>query len=908
MPMPPADAAPPADLPLRRDVRMLGFELGKVLKTHGSAGLYDLVEEVRQLAKQRRDGDEQADQRLTRRIASLDDTQLEELMRALACFFDLANLAEDRHRVRVLRDRERSIAPAPREQSLGAAIAELHRRGKSAAEVQAYLDDLEVDLVFTAHPTEAKRKTVRNLLRRLRADLIELDRGDALPRERDELVSRIKADLDCLWETDTLRPNKPSVLEEVNRSLFVVDSLWQVVPWLYRGTRQVLRRYYPEDTPTLGRVVRFGSWIGGDRDGNPFVTPAVTRETLNRLRRAIIAKHIAQCDTLFNVLSISDKHHPVSDAVRALIERGLASFPELRDRVDQVAQGESYRKLLLIVRARLVASSEASPLDESPSLAYTDAEELIDEIDTIIASLRTNHHTELADGALLDWRDRAVVFGLHFARLDIREDSRQLHAAIGEVARQLYPDTDYASLDESARQRLLTLPPDPKRVAGLDLAKLTEPARNTVELFTLLEQVVTSLGRDALGVLIISMTQQPSDALAMLFLGRLAARLSGYDQPRASLPIVPLFETIDDLANADRTLTALLENEPYRAIVDANGGRQVCMVGYSDSCKDGGYLASNWNLYDGQRRLAQTASRHGVKLTLFHGRGGALGRGGGPAARSVLSLPPESVNHKIRITEQGEVLAERYDDPEVAFRHVEQVAWATLLVSSDSPPPIEDAWVEAITDASTAARARYRAFRDDEGFLAYFDQATPINTIENLPIGSRPSRRRTARSLDNLRAIPYTFAWTQNRHLLTAWYGLGTGLKQIAPDQLKQMYRHWPMFRGMIHNAELALAKCDPDIAKRYNELLDDAETGARLYQSFVDEYTLTRDRILALTEQDELLGAIPWLARSVRVRNPYIDPLNLIQIELMRRNTDPQSDLLRLSVQAIASGLRNTG
>lgn len=887
---------------------MLGFELGKVLKTHGSAGLYELVEEVRLLAKQRRDGDEAADRKLTERIASLDDRQIAELMRALSCFFDLANLAEDRHRVRVLRDRERSTAPAPREQSLGAAIAELAQRGKSAGEVQGYLDELEVDLVFTAHPTEAKRRTIRNLLRRLRADLIELDRADALPRERDELVSRIKADLDCLWETDTLRPDKPSVLEEVNRSLFVVDSLWQMVPWLYRGTRQALRRYYPEQTPTLGRVVRFGSWIGGDRDGNPFVTPAVTRETLARLRRAIIAKHIDQCDKLFNVLSISDKHHPVSDQVRKLIDDGLAKFPEARPGVEAVSPGESYRKLLRIIRLRLVASAEAHPFVEPPDLAYTDAGQLIAEIDAIIASLRANNHDELARGALLDWRDRAVVFGLHFARLDIREDSRQLHAAIGEVVKQLHPDTDYAALDEAARQRLLTNPLDAGRVANLDLKQLTEPARNTVELFVLLEEVVTSLGRDALGVLIISMTTQPSDVLAMLFLGRLAARLRGYDDPKANLPIVPLFETIDDLANADQTLASLLTNAPYRAIVDANHGRQICMVGYSDSCKDGGYLASNWNLYDGQRRLAITAKHHGVKLTLFHGRGGALGRGGGPAARSVLSLPPESVQHKIRITEQGEVLAERYDDPEVAFRHVEQVAWATLLVSTGDNPPVQDKWLSAIADASAASRTHYRAFRDDPSFLAYFDQATPINTIENLPIGSRPSRRRTVRSLDNLRAIPYTFAWTQNRHLLTAWFGLGTGLAQLDPALLADMYRGWPMFRGMLHNAELALAKCDPDIAKRYADLVEDQSAGQRLYKIFAEEYTRTRDAILTLTGQSELLGAIPWLARSVKVRNPYIDPLNLIQIELIKRDTDPQSDLLRLSVQAIAAGLRNTG
>ncbi|XAL98474.1 phosphoenolpyruvate carboxylase [Phycisphaeraceae bacterium D3-23] len=335
------------------------------------------------------------------------------------------------------------------------------------------------------------------------------------------------------------------------------------------------------------------------------------------------------------------------------------------------------------------------------------------------------------------------------------------------------------------------------------------------------------------------------------------------------------------------------------------------MVGYSDSCKDGGFLASNWRLYDAQSRLAVTAKTHGVGLVLFHGRGGSLGRGGGPAARGVMSLPPESVNHRIRITEQGEVLAERYDDPEIAFRHVEQVCWATLLVSTDKRERVSSDWSDALDRATEASIDKYRALRDDEAFLSYFDRATPINTIETLPIGSRPSRRRGTRELKNLRAIPYTFAWTQNRHLLTAWYGLGTGLATIDPAVQRAMYVGWPMFRGMIHNAELALAKCDMAIGRHYAALAaegDDSAGGMRLYDTVRAEFETTRDAVLALTGHDELLDGIPWLKRSIRVRNPYIDPLNLIQVELMRRGRDPQGDLLRLSVQAIAAGLRTTG
>jgi len=885
---------------------MLGYELGKVLKSHGSDGLYDLVEEIRALAKDRRDGDMQADQMLRDRIGAMAQDQMGDLMRALACFFDLANLAEDRHRIRVLREREQDTWPGPRNQSLGHAITKLAANGTTAEQMQAMLDELDVDLVFTAHPTEAKRKTIRLTLRRLRDDLMQLDRPDMLHRERDELVRRIRANLDCLWETDTLRPNKPSVLEEVNRSLFVVESLWEVVPQLCYSTRRALSRAYPDNTPTLPVVVRFGSWIGGDRDGNPFVTPEVTRKTLVRLRRAIVQKHAAFCRHLARVLSISDKHHPVSDKVRAIIEQARDKWPQLNASIDQISPHETYRRALRVMRHRLLAAAETDPAQGPSDLAYRDSAALSADLQVIADSLRKNGHDELADGEVQGWQDRIAVFGLHFARLDIREDSRQLHSTIAEVLSKLAPDTDYNAMDEQGRQALLSgvVTLDTEQ---LNLADLTEPTRNTVELFVLLEQAAEHLGTESLGALIISMTHDPSDVLTMGWLGRLAAKLRGYDQPRAMLPIAPLFETLDDLANADQTLDALLSSKPYLAHVQATGGRQMCMVGYSDSCKDGGYLASNYGLFDAQTRLATTAKQHGIGLVLFHGRGGALGRGGGPAARGVLSLPPEAVGYKVRITEQGEVLSERYDDPEVAFRHVEQVAWATLLVSAESADKIEPTWTDQLANASQASTACYRSLRDDPAFLAYFDKATPINTIETMPIGSRPSRRRGARELKDLRAIPYTFAWTQNRHLLTGWYGLGTGLSGIDIETRRAMYAGWPMFRGMIHNAELALAKCDMQIARHYAELVDDGQS-MRLFETICTEFDRTRALVLDTAQRDDLLAGIDWLQRSVRVRNPYIDPLNLIQVELIRRGLDPQGDLLRQSVQAIAAGLRNTG
>ncbi len=589
-----------------------------------------------------------------------------------------------------------------------------------------------------------------------------------------------------------------------------------------------------------------------------------------------------------------------------MVNHARDHWPEVAEAINHISPHETYRQALRVIRHRLIASGQVDPMAGGNELAYLDSAELADDLAPIADSLRGNGHDELADGELQGWRDRVAVFGLHFARLDIREDSRQLHRAIGEVLAKLDRSINYGSLDEAALQSLLT-GPIASGAAALDLSHFTQPTRNTVELFVLLEHAAVHLGTEALGALIISMTHAPSDVLAMAWLGRLAAAIVGHDQPRAMLPIAPLFETIDDLANADQILESLLSNEPYRAHIDATGGRQMCMVGYSDSCKDGGYLASNWGLFDAQIRLAKTAKSHGIGLVLFHGRGGALGRGGGPAARGVLSLPPEAVGYKVRITEQGEVLSERYDDPEVAFRHVEQVAQATLLVSAQSAETVDPAWIKALETASIESTACYRALRDDPAFLAYFDKATPINTIETLPIGSRPSRRGAARELKGLRAIPYTFAWTQNRHLLTGWYGLGTGLSGIHLDTRRAMFEGWPMFRGMIHNAELALAKCDMQIALHYAELVGDGRA-MRLYDAIEAEYTRTCAIVLSTADRNELLSGIDWLKQSVQVRNPYLDPLNLIQIELMRRGVDPQGDLLRQSVQAIAAGLRTTG
>ena len=826
----------------------------------------------------------------------------------------------------MLRQREGESHPSPRRESIGDALSTLTAKGVSAEELRELIRGLDVQLVFTAHPTEARRRTITRAIRRVRDDLVELDDPRLLPHERHALTRRIATDLDVLWETDLLRPRKPTVLEEVKRSLFVVESLWDVVPSLCGAVRRSLSELEGE-TAAGGEDhaadwLRFGSWIGGDRDGNPFVTAEVTRETLRELRRVAVRKHVEECEAMFDRLSISSRHHPLGEELRAALEGAPSRWPACREIVERLPETEPYRRWLRVMRFRLERTAEADPFEPTPEGAYAAASELRRDVEIARTSLLENGHGNLAHGELQRWLDRIDVLGFHVASLDVREDSRSLHAAVGELAAAMGLTDRYGELDEAERVALLTAPLDADRVARVDAGSLGDAARETWELFVLLERAARSFGLESLGSLVISMTHQPSDALTMLWLTRAAAARCG-GEARCRLPIVPLFETIDDLRHAGDTLAAMLGNHAYLDHVRATGGVQVCMVGYSDSCKDGGYLASNWMLHLAQRDLARVAHDHGLELMVFHGRGGSLGRGGGPAARGILSLPSESIRGRIRMTEQGEVLAERYDDPEIARRHLEQVTWATLLVSARRRNENDPHWQSLLRTAAEAAHEHYRAFREDAGFLEYFEQATPIDTIESLPIGSRPSRRGGRRQLDNLRAIPYTFAWTQSRHLLTAFFGLGVGLDAAAEeaggeagwDTLAEMYRRWPVFAAMIDNAELALAKADPSIARLYAELVENRSVARRLWERYEAEYERTCHALQRVTGRAALLEGVPWLARSIRVRNPYVDPLNFVQVELMRRRRRaPEADrprldeLLRLTVQGVALGLRTTG
>jgi phosphoenolpyruvate carboxylase len=875
------------------------------------------------------------------------DPEARTVVRAFTIFFDLVNLAEDRERVRVLRERERARYPEPRSESMEEAVLLMRRAGLDAAGSQALLDLLAIGLVFTAHPTEAKRRSVRTKVRLLRRYLVRLDDAELLPRERDHIIMQIKSLLTGLWQTDLIRARRPSVLEEVEVGLYFVATLWEVAPAIHAELSRALKKVYPDAAFRIPSFLGFGSWIGGDRDGNPNVSAKVTERTLLRMRASAVDAHLGQCRLLLEKLTTSEKQAAVSDALRAALDGRLREFPELAAIVEPVSPHEVYRRFLKTVEWRLARAPDS--LDRLPPGAYSSGAELGSDLALIAESLHANRGGHIVSGDLQGWLWQTQVFGLHSARLDIRQESGRNARVIADIARARGLAADYSALPEEEKCALLrsTL----SMVMVSSDSSLGEDAREALATCAVLASAASTLGNESLGGYIISMTHRLSDILGALWLTSLKAGPGALQGP--AMDIVPLFETIRDLDNAQGIVRDMLDDPAYRRHLGLRWNTQIVMIGYSDSTKDGGYLAACWALYKTQSVLSTLARERGVRLIFFHGRGGSLGRGGGPAARSILALPPESLGAGLRMTEQGEVLADRYDDPMIAGRHLEQVIWATVA-SSVRPlsPPLPE-WSAAMEELARDALAAYRALIEEPCFLTWFEEATPILEIESMPIASRPAHRNEnattapgarggarenattapgargsgggTRGLADLRAIPWVFAWTQNRCMIPAWYGLGSALHAFArthPDgweTLRAMYEGWPFFRATLDNAVIALAKSDLQIGRMYADLVADAAIRESIWEMIASEFARSRQAVLRTNGQPELLEEIPWLQQSIRVRNPNTDPLNLVQVEWLRRLREARAagdpsreaecrELLRLSIEGVAAGMRTTG
>ena len=905
------------------EIHFLGKLLGEVIREQAGLSLYELEEDIRLGARVRREGRPGAESALLSRVHSTTAEQARLVVRAFTVFFDLANLAEDRERIRVLRDRERRRHPEPRSESVEEAVSIMRRADFSPQQAQALIDLLAIELVFTAHPTEAKRRSVRGLVRRIRQALWQMDDEALLPRDRERLITLLRSSLTSLWQTELVRPRRPSVSEEVDVGLSFASTLWEVVPLIYRDLQGALQRSYPGFPFRIPPFLRFGSWIGGDRDGNPNVTAEVTEQTLMKMRKTAAEAHLGQCRKLFDMLTSSSLETPVSREIREALDCRVRTHAELGPLLDPISEHEIYRRFLKTIEWRLERTRKAQGLAEAPVGAYGRAAELAADLELIRDSLGANGGHRIIEGELQDWLWQASVFGLHIARLDIRQESAWNKRVVAVLLASAGICMDYASLPEEEKRNVLRA--SLSYGGAVETARLSAEVQETAGLFSVLARAAGSIGPEPLGGYIISMTHALSDVLAVLWLCRCRSLCARAGELGLGMDIVPLFETIRDLEDAPHILTEMLDDPAYREHLSRRGNVQTIMIGYSDSTKDGGYLAACWALYEAQSTLHAVAQSRGVRIIFFHGRGGSLGRGGGPAARSILSLPRESLTAGLRMTEQGEVLADRYDDPRIAGRHLEQVVWATLMTSTQPLSPPRPAWREAMTELSKDSLAHYRALIEEPGFLTYFEQSTPIGEIESLPIASRPAHRHGGRSLADLRSIPWVFAWTQSRCLIPAWYGIGAAFSSFAArhkdgwEMLRDMYGAWSFFRATIDNAALALAKADLGIARLYAELVDDPGLRARIWQCIAQEHALAREAVLRAQGQAELLDEVPWLKRSITVRNPNTDPLNMIQVEWLKRLRECEKrgdaerlavsrDLLRLTIEGVATGMRTTG
>ncbi len=870
--------------------------LGDTIRRRGGNGLFETVERVRALSKGARGDDPAPFRELTALLAAMPLESARPVARAFAQFLGLANIAEQHHRVR--RRRAYACRPEGRPQpaSPDDVVAGLIAAGHPPTRVAETFASLEIELVLTAHPTEAARRTTLQKHRRVAALLDRLDRCQTAA-EREEIEERLNRVVLELWETDEIRAQRPTPEDEVRWGLTIVEqTLWDAVPRMLRDIDRALEHHTGARLPTEAAPIRFASWMGGDRDGNPFVTPTVTERAI-RLSRWMAA----------------DLFHREVERLREDLSIGAAN-DELRARVGDV--DEPYRELLRGLRKRLAATrremelqlglAEARAAEDPPAEPLVDTMELLEPLRLVDRSLRETGCGRLAEGRLLDVLRRAACFGTVLLRLDLRQDAARHTAALDAITRHLGLPA-YGELDEPARLELLASELASKRPLVPRDLRVDEATADVLETY----RMAARQPAGALGAYVISMCRQASDVLAV----RVLQHDAGVDPP---LRVVPLFETESDLEAAGEVIDRLLQVEPYRRAID---DRQEVMLGYSDSAKDSGRLAAAWSLYEAQERVVATCRRHGVTPTLFHGRGGTIGRGGGPTWLAIRSQPPGSIDGRLRVTEQGEMIEAKFGVPGIALRtlelYVTGVASATLSSAGETKP----AWRDAMQRIASASSRNYReVVGGTPGFLDYFHTATPIDELAHLHIGSRPARRAPGRDIGSLRAIPWVFAWTQMRLMMPTWLGLDEAFRGEVEagrgELLREMYRDWPFFRSTVDLIEMTLAKTEPRIAAEYDARLCDGKG-----QSIGAELRRRRDRakamVLAVNGQRHLLEGQPVLRRSIDVRNPYVDPINLVQIELLRRLRDPDTaerdrstlrHALLVTVNGIAAGMRNTG
>ncbi|WP_374474411.1 phosphoenolpyruvate carboxylase [Arenimonas sp.] len=894
---------PPTDALLRDDVKRLGALVGEILAEQVSPAFLAEVEALRVASIRRREAGAPIEA-VSTRLQGLPLDQAELLVRAFASYFQAVNLAERVHRIRRRRDYQR-LGEAPQPGGLEDSLRALRDEGVPVQDVAALLPRLRIEPVFTAHPTEAVRRALLEKESEVVRCLVEdIDRG-LTPQERRADVERMRLALTASWQTDETPPEKPTVADEFEHvAYYLSDVLYRVLPVFHEVFEDALRSVYGSAPGELPPLLGFGSWVGGDMDGNPNVGADTIAATLAGQRALVLGNYRRELAKLADVLSQTEGRVGIAPALRTRADDYAHRFPGAAEAIKARHADMPYRRFLTLLAARIEATAEDAPG------AYADAGEFLADlrlVETSLASHRGEHAGGFAVRRLLR---RVQAFGFHLAALDLRQESSQHDAALAA----LLDDPDFPARPWPERaQRLRDL------VAGTDPAPNPDAAdaARVLAVFRTIAGALPRYGARAIGAYIISMSRSAADALAVLALARQAGCLDA--NGAVPLDVAPLFETVDDLDSAAATLRSLFADPVYREHLRERGDRQVVMLGYSDSAKDGGLVASRWALQQTQVQLTALAAEAGVRIAFFHGRGGSLSRGGGKTGRAVVAAPRGSVDGYLRLTEQGEVIHRKYGIRALALRNLEQATGAVLRATlrPRKPEPREAVWREMAAAIAAAARAHYRGLvYEREGFVDYFRAATPIDVIERLRIGSRPSKRGNAGGVSSLRAIPWVFAWSQNRCGLTAWLGVGTGLAQgierFGHDAVAEMARDWPFFATLVDDVEMVLAKSDLGIFERYSRLAGDAH--AHFFPGIAAEFERTRAAILSIKGTSQLLEGDFRLRQSIRLRNPYVDPLSLLQVDLLARwraagrPEDALFHALVTTVNGIAAGVQNTG
>lgn len=912
---------------LGADIRLLGNLLGQAIRRLAGDDAFDLEEEVRAAAKElRTSSSPEAARRLRDRLAALDLPALRGLIRAFSVFFDLINLAEQQARVRALRHRATRPDAVPSENP-ESALRRLAGLGVPAREVADHLARALVVPVFTAHPSEARRRTVLEKLAAVAQLLDRMEYSRLTPAELDAAVGAVAEEVEGLWLTGAVRSARPAVLDEVRQVLGLVETrLLDVVPRVYRKLEAALAAVYPDHDHRVPAFLRFGSWIGGDRDGHPHVTHAVTADAVRLGQETILRHYLHRIEALGGKLSHSAPFVAAGPALAASLAADAELFPELARahphepyRAKCRMIGAKLRRTLDYVHTHVVdwGAEDRAP----PPGVYLSRKDLLDDLALIADDLRRVGAAATADGAVRDFIRVVEVFGLHLLTLDLRQHSGRHERAADEVLKSAGVCPNYKDLSPDERFGVLARELESPRPLIPAHLPFSPDTTEVIRTFRTMAAVLEQRSPEALGTYIISSTTDPAHLLEVLLFAR-EARLFRPADGVSRIDIVPLFEALEPLRSARPILAKLFELPAYRRQLELRGNVQEVMIGYSDSNKESGFLQSAWALYRAQAELTELGRRAGVTVQFFHGRGGAIGRGGGPANHAILAQPRGTVDGRLRMTEQGEMIADRYGHPAIAERHLEQILDAVLRTSfpddADNPDP---AWPAALDRLAESARRHYRALvYDTPDFLTYFEQATCIGEIAELKIGSRPARRSAARSIEELRAIPWVFSWMQSRHTLPGWYGLGSAVGEfLAADRaglamLRDMYARWPFWRTLIDNAQMILAKADMVIARLYADLVTDQELASRIYGRIESEYRSAVDAVCRITGQAALLERSPVLGTSIERRNPYVDPLSFIQLVLLGRlrgGAEPREELVNAvleSINGVASGLKNTG